>query len=303
MASRVKLLCTDRFALPLPSGHRFPQAKYALLRARVEQAPWASLMEPPAATDDQLLRAHRADYLARVRRGTLTPIEQRRLGLPWSPALAERARRSVGATVAACRAALADGGGASLAGGTHHAFADHGEGFCVFNDTAVAIRQLQAEGAVRRVLVIDCDVHQGNGSATILGTDDSVRILDVFCERNYPFPKIPTSLAVPLPAGTGDEPYHSALAAALPSALAHARPDLVIYLAGADPFIGDRLGRLHLTKTGLAERDRLVLEACRRGGVPVAVTMAGGYGADIQDTVDIHARTLQLAVEICGPAA
>ncbi len=301
----MKAFATDGFELPLPPGHRFPLAKYALLRQRVSAAGVAGRLElaiPPAAPDDTLVLAHTSSYVARVARGDLTAAEQRRIGLPWSPALVERARRSVGATLAACEAALVDGVGASLAGGTHHAYADRGEGYCVFNDAAVAVRSLVARGRVRRTLIVDCDVHQGNGSAALLARDPSAFILDVFAERNYPFSKEPVDIAVALPDGTGDADYLAALDEALPRALAVSAPDLVLYLAGADPFAGDRLGRLRLSKPGLAARDRFVLQTVRGAGIPVAITMAGGYAADVRDSVDIHAETLRIATTLDASA-
>lgn len=296
----MRAFVTDGFPLPLPPGHRFPIAKYALLRERATAdgilAP-PGLRVPDPAPDDVLAFAHAPEYVRCVATGTMTAAEQRRVGLPWSAALAERARRSVGATIAACAAALDDGVAVTLAGGTHHAYADRGEGYCVFNDTAVAVRWLRRQRLCRRILVIDADVHQGNGTAAILAGDDAAYILDLFAERNYPFRKEPASLALAFPDGTGDGDYLAALGSALPRALAAARPDLAIYLAGADPFAGDRLGRLHLTKPGLAARDRMVMDTLRRAGVPIAVTMAGGYAADIADTVDIHLETLRIAAQ------
>jgi acetoin utilization deacetylase AcuC-like enzyme len=212
--------------------------------------------------------------------------------------MVERSRRSVGGTMAACRAALVYGAGVHLAGGTHHAGADHGEGYCVFNDAAVAVRVLQREGAVRRVLIVDTDVHQGNGTAVLFRGDETVFTLDVYGARNFPFTKEPCDLAVPLPDGTGDAEYLDRLDDALRRSLRGGAPDLAIYVSGADPFVGDRLGRLALTRDGLARRDRLVLGALRRAGVPVATTMAGGYAADVHDTVEIHAETVRAALAV-----
>lgn len=292
---------TDHYVLPLPPGHRFPLAKYSLLRARVQTsglvAP-ADLQEPAAATDAELSRVHARDYVAQVQEGRLSAPELRRIGFPWSPAMVERSRRSTGATIAACRAALADGVAVNLAGGTHHAFPDHGEGFCVFNDVAVAIRVLQAEGLARRVLIVDCDVHQGNGTAAIFAGDEDVFTFDVYAARNYPFEKTPADLAVALDDGTGDADYLARVATHLPEAVNRARAGLMVYVSGADPHAGDRLGRLSLSKEGLAERDRLVFAAARRAGLPVAVTMAGGYGRDIADTVDVHFATVREAARV-----
>lgn len=298
----MKAYYTDQFVLPLPQGHRFPMAKYGMLRARVAAAQLASLEVPAAATDTDLQHVHTADYVRRVSSGALDPAEQRTIGFPWSPAMVERSRRSAGATLAAARQALVDGVAVSLAGGTHHAFPDHGEGFCVFNDVAVAVRVLQAEALARRVLIVDCDVHQGNGTAAIFAGDERVFTLDLFAEKNYPFQKEPPDLAIPLPDGSGDARYLDRLADALPRAIATSRPDFAIYVSGADPHAGDRLGRLGLTKDGLEERDRTVLGTLRRQGVPVAVTMAGGYGRNLQDTVDIHFATVMQAANFSAGA-
>ncbi|HEX6985492.1 MAG TPA: histone deacetylase [Planctomycetaceae bacterium] len=295
----MKLFYTDHFVLPLPDGHRFPMAKYRRLRERVAAAAWpgVELVVPPAATDEQLLRAHDADYLRKVATGTLTRPEILRIGFPWTPPMVERSRRSSGATIAAGYAALADGFSANLAGGTHHAGPDWGEGYCVFNDSAVAARDWQAAGAVRRVLVIDCDVHQGNGTAAICRGDDSIFTFSIHGEKNFPSRKEPGDLDVPLPDGVGDGDYLGALDAGLRQVFARFAPDVAIYLAGADPFEGDRLGRLRLTKAGLAARDRLVFDACRSKGLPVVATMAGGYAAEVDDIVEIHFETVRQGVE------
>ena len=294
----MKVFYCDQFTYPLPPGHRFPAQKYALLRAQVAEFLMSSvtLRVPDAASDEQLLRAHDGEYLAKVADGALSEREVRRIGLPWSPELVERSRRSVGGTVEACRAALTDGIAASLSGGTHHAFADHGEGFCIFNDCAVAARTIQTEGRVRRIVIIDCDVHQGNGTAAILTDDPTVFTFSIHGARNFPFHKERSDLDVELADGADDATYLTALTAGMDAALAAARADLAIYLAGADPFVGDALGRLALSKAGLAERDRLVLDRCRRAGLPVAVVMAGGYARQIQDTVDIHLETVRLCI-------
>jgi acetoin utilization deacetylase AcuC-like enzyme len=292
---------SDHFALPLPEGHRFPVEKYSLLRQRIiEQRliPECSLRVPEPASDEQLLRVHHAEYLNRFAAGELSERETRRIGFPWSPALVERSRRSVGGTIAACRAALQQGIAANLAGGTHHAYADHGEGFCVFNDAAVAARAMQAEGRADRIAVLDCDVHQGNGTASIFRDDPSVFTFSVHCEKNFPFHKEPSSLDIPLPDGAGDAAYLEAVEHGVRSALEHFRPDLAIYLAGADPFSGDSLGRLAVSKAGLQQRDRLVFSLCQTSHVPVAVTLSGGYARNIHDTVDIHLHTVYLAASV-----
>lgn len=293
----MKLFYTDHFVLPLPPGHRFPMEKYSRLRERLlasgHFAP-ADFHVPAAATDTELLRAHDAGYLQRMVRGTLDRDEIRRIGFPWSEAMVERSRRSAGATLAACRAALAEGCAANLAGGTHHAFRDHGEGFCVFNDAAVAALAMRAEGRVERVAIVDCDVHQGNGTAAILANRADCFTFSIHGARNYPFDKETSDLDVELPDDTGDAAYLAALSDALALVFRH-QPELVIYLAGADPFEDDRLGRLKLSKAGLAARDALVLGECQERRVPVAIAMAGGYARQIDDTVSIHAATLATA--------
>lgn len=297
----MKIFYTDHFVLPLPEGHRFPMSKYALLRQRVGEAGLGSaLVEPPAATDAEILRAHDAAYLLRVKSGALSPSEIRCIGFPWTTAMVERSRRSSGATLAACRAALDDGVAVNLAGGTHHAFRDRGEGYCVFNDSAIAALAMQSEGRVQRVIVVDCDVHQGNGTAAILADDPSVFTFSIHGANNFPFTKERSDLDVELPDGTRDEPYLDALERSLASALRDARPELAIYLAGADPYEDDRLGRLALSKEGLRERDRLVLGTLADWEIPVAVTMAGGYARRIEDTVDIHFSTVATAHALFG---
>jgi len=296
---------SDRFELPLPPGHPFPMAKYRLLRERVAaELPAIRLQPAPAASDDELALAHTPDYIEQVAAGTLPAARQREIGLPWSPQMVERSRRSVGATVAAARAALAEGWAANLAGGTHHAHADRGGGYCVFNDVAVAARLVQAEWArgrrtTLRVAVIDLDVHQGDGTAVIFCDDPSVYTLSLHGRHNYPARKECGDLDVALPDGCGDEEYLVALDAALATLWRQhgdAPPGLAFYLAGADVHADDRLGRLRLSAAGVAERDRRVLEACAARGVALALTMAGGYGRDIDQTVALHLRTLALAI-------
>jgi acetoin utilization deacetylase AcuC-like enzyme len=297
----VKLFYTDVFVLPLPAGHRFPMEKYSRLRAALLASgdfAEGDFHLPHPATDDELARAHDRAYIERVSRGQLSEKEQKAIGFPWSEGMVERSRRSAGATLGACRAALEDGIAANLAGGTHHAFRDRGEGFCVFNDAAVAARAMQAEGRAHRVLVVDCDVHQGNGTASILRGDDSIFTLSIHGARNFPFAKEQSDLDIELPDGCCDEAYLQRLDEGLATALDLARPDLVIYLAGADPYRDDRFGRLGLTIAGLAERDRRVLASARASGVPTALAMAGGYAREIDDTVSIHANTVRLARRI-----
>lgn len=288
----------DPFDFPLPEGHRFPLEKYRLLRQRLESMSWLPPLNfavPPPVSEMDLFRAHDPDYVRRMLRGQMTEAEMRRVGFPWSTALVHRARRSAGGTLSASRAALADGVAANLAGGTHHAGPDWGEGFCLFNDSIVAIRALQANGSIRRAVVLDCDVHQGNGTAAIAANDPNIFTFSIHNRRNFPLRKWPSDLDIDLEDGTTDEEYLAALRYGIELALRRAEADLAIYLAGADPFLGDRLGRLSLTKSGLAERDRLVLEACRARGLPVAVTLAGGYARDITETVAIQVTTILLA--------
>lgn len=287
------------FALPLPEGHSFPMAKYHLLHERVaaQAGAWnIRLAEPPPATDDDLLRVHCPGYVARMLSGNAGNDEMRRIGFPWSERMVERSRRSSGGTIMALRSAIAGGGiAANLAGGTHHASFDRGGGYCVFNDSVIAARHAQHHGLARRVLVIDLDVHQGNGTAELCSGDDSIYTFSMHGARNYPARKPDSNLDVALPSGTGDAEYLDTLARYLPVAIRDSAADAVIYLAGADPFLGDRLGHLALTKAGLGERDRQVFQACRRLGLAVAVTMAGGYAARVEDIVDIHVQTIRLA--------
>jgi acetoin utilization deacetylase AcuC-like enzyme len=255
------------------------------------------IREPPPATDDELARAHDRSYIEAVARGRLDERALRRIGFPWSSAMVERSRRSAGATIAACRSALVHGYGVNLAGGTHHAHRDHGEGFCVFNDAAVAARALQAEGLARHVLIVDLDVHQGDGTAAIVGDDPTIHTLSIHGRNNFPFRKQASRQDVELDDGTRDDAYLATLAITLDLALRRGPFDLAIYLAGADPYEGDRLGRLSLTKGGLARRDARVLDALGDASVPVAIAMAGGYAEDIDDTVDIHFATVRMALE------
>jgi acetoin utilization deacetylase AcuC-like enzyme len=291
----------DTFDFPLPAGHRFPLAKFRLLRERIEQAAWQPALRlaiAPAVPERDLLRAHDPDYVRRLFRGQMTEAEMRRIGFPWSAALVERARRSVGATLAACRAALQDGVSASLAGGTHHAGPDWGEGYCLFNDSIVSLRTLQAEGRLGRALILDCDVHQGNGTAALAAGDPTLFTFSIHGARNFPLRKFPSDLDVELPDGADDELYLTRLQQGVTEALERAQADFALYLAGADPFVGDRLGRLAVSKAGLAARDRWVLETCRSRGLPVAITMAGGYARHLPDTVEIQFNTVRTAWEL-----
>jgi acetoin utilization deacetylase AcuC-like enzyme len=306
----MKLYYADHFVLPLPEGHRFPMEKYARLRSRLLACgafAEADFCVPDAASDDAILRAHDPAYLQRVARGTLDVAEVRRIGFPWSPAMVERSRRSAGATLAACRSALARDGGTAcavnLAGGTHHAHRDFGSGFCVFNDAAIAALAMRAEHRVRRVAIVDCDVHQGDGTAAILANEPEVFTCSLHGAKNFPFRKQTSDLDIELPDETGDAAYLTALDAALQSVFERAQPELVIYLAGADPYAGDRLGRLALSIDGLRLRDERVLAACRDASVPVAIAMAGGYAEPIDDTVTIHVNTVTTAARLLRDGA
>ncbi|MDT8370106.1 MAG: histone deacetylase [Longimicrobiales bacterium] len=290
----MKAFYCDHFVLPLPEGHRFPMEKYARLRETLAGDDDLELRVPEAASDRELLRVHTPRYVTEVTTGRLTREAIRQIGFPWSPELVERSRRSVGGTIAAARAALEEGRGANLAGGTHHAGPDRGEGFCVFNDVAVAARSVQAGGGARRIAVVDLDVHQGNGTARIFARDPSVVTTSVHGASNYPFRKETSDLDVALPDGATDEAWLEAIDRVLEAAEAH-RPDLVFYIAGADPYRGDALGRLAVSVEGLAERDRRVFGHFGRLGVPVAVVMAGGYAPDVHRIVEIHAHTIREA--------
>ena len=281
----------DVFTYPLPPGHRFPLRKYRLVRHGAVGA-GIDVTDARAATRRELEAAHTREYLDRVERGRLSRRDELALGLPWSPELHERARRSVGATVLAAEAALEDGVAANVGGGTHHAFPDGGRGFCVFNDIVVAARALRSARRAARVLVVDLDVHQGDGTHAAFLEDPDAFTLSLNGWRNYPFRRVPGDLEHDFADGIGDERYLAILARLLPQALARSRPDLCFYLAGADPYEGDRLGRLAVTKGGLLARDGLVRDALARAGVPVCVMLAGGYADPIEDTVEINVGTL-----------
>lgn len=255
---------------------------------------------PPAASDAQLQRAHDSAYIEQVCYGALPEKAQKAIGFPWSEAMVERSRRSAGATISACRSAIKHGIAANLAGGTHHAFRDRGEGFCVFNDAAVAARAMQAEHLAKKILIVDCDVHQGNGTASILADDDTVFTFSMHGARNFPFEKEQSDLDIELPDGCTDAAYLMHLEDGLSTAFDLSQPDLVIYLAGADPYVDDRLGRLALSFEGLAARDQRVFEQCKAHSVPVSIAMAGGYAKQIDDTVRIHTTTIRLARQYWG---
>ena len=294
---------SDQFVLPLPEGHRFPMAKYRMLRERLAQeVPEIEMLAAQPATDGELALVHTPEYIQSVVQGSLSAQAQREIGFPWTPAMVERSRRSAGATVMAARAALWGGEGlaANLAGGTHHAYADHGSGFCVFNDAAVATRLMQAEWGRRyvrplNVAIVDLDVHQGNGTARIFANDPQVFTLSLHGARNFPFAKESSDLDVELPDGCDDDAYLEALDQALMALEARFDPDLVIYLAGADPHEGDRLGRLKLSFDGLEARDRRVFDWAYNRRLPLAFAMTGGYGVQIANTVQVQVNTYRVA--------
>ena len=284
-----------RWTVPLPPGHRFPIAKYALIRDAVVASGTLSpgaIAEPERVSIEALHLVHDPFYVTSILEGSLDSVAARRLGFPWSPELRERSLRTVQGTLEAAHDALAQGAGMNLAGGTHHAFADRGEGFCVFNDVAVAIRLLQSAGAVRRVAIVDLDVHQGNGTARIFENDPEVFTFSMHGDNNYPFRKESSRLDVGLPDGCDDASYLERLGTNLDAVLDAADPELVCYLGGADPFMSDRFGRLKLSIEGLRRRDRMVFDACQRLGLPVVLTLAGGYAADLNDIATIHLNTV-----------
>lgn len=305
MAS-MEVFYATQFVLPLPAGHRFPMGKYQLLRDRLaDELPSIRLGQAPPATDGELALVHTPAYIRAITEGSIDPRAMREIGFPWSEAMAERARRSVGATICACRVALREGVSANIAGGTHHSYPDRGGGFCVFNDAAVASRLMQAEWAGShagplRVAIVDLDVHQGNGTARIFQGDASVFTLSLHGQKNFPFRKEASDLDVDLPDGCGDDEYLQALDLALDELDRRFEPGLVIYLAGADPHEGDRLGRLKLTWDGLEARDRRVFDWAWQRGVPLAFAMAGGYGTRIEDTVQAQVNTFRVATQYSG---
>ena len=288
------------YYLPLPEGHPFPMVKYTLVYDRLRETgllPAANIMLPEEATRADLERVHEKDYLDRLFGEGLSATEQRAIGVPWSPRLLRRSRLAVQGTILAAEAALEQGRGGNLAGGTHHAFADHGEGFCVLNDIAVAIRRLQHQKRIARALVIDLDVHQGNGTAAIFEGDDSVFTFSMHGERNYPSRKMRSSLDVGLPDGIDDDAYLSTLEINLPKLIENFSPDVVFYLAGVDVAAGDRYGRFNLSDDGIRARDRCVLDWTRRHGLPIAITLAGGYSPNPVRTAMLHTIVFEEAMK------
>ena len=294
----MKAFYTDHFVLPLPAGHRFPMEKYSRLRDFVGELTGVELIEAPAASDTQILYAHDPSYLIKVIEGKLSAQEQKEIGFPWSEKMVERSRRSAGATVAAAKMALNEGIAINLAGGTHHAYRDMGSGFCVFNDSAIAARALQKEISSKlKVAIIDLDVHQGNGTASILENDPTIFTLSIHGENNFPFKKEVSDLDLGLADGCDDSTYLNALTESLNDLGDRFKTDFVIYLAGADPHEDDRLGRLKLSKEGMRLRDEAVLAYALDRKLPLAISMAGGYGKEIGSTVDLHFQTIKTALQ------
>ena len=295
----MKVFYTDRYSISLPAYHTFPMPKYRKLGERLKRSDLAGRLtfcEPHAATREELSRVHDEKYLERIEAGRLNEKEVRRIGLPWSPELVARAKHSAGATIDACRAAIDEGAAVNLGGGTHHAHADFGQGYCLLNDSAVACNALQVDQPSKRILILDCDVHQGNGTAALMRSNEAVFTFSIHGENNFPRKKVPGDLDIALPDHAEDGKYLDALADGLQQLRHRFKADLMIYLAGADPFSRDRFGRLALSKDGLAERDKMVFNFCREHRLPVAVTMAGGYAPNIEDIVDIHAQTVAAAL-------
>ena len=291
-------LYSDHYVIELPPNHSFPIEKYRLIRERLLAEGTlrpAELIEPTLADPRDICLVHTGEYWARLSAGTLPADAIRRLGFPWSESLVRRSRASVQGTLTAARIAIREAVGVNLAGGTHHAFSDRGEGYCVLNDIAIAIRVLQRDRWMQRMAIIDCDVHQGNGTAAIFANEPDVFTFSIHGANNYPLHKVPGTLDIDLPDGTGDDEYLIALEPAVSRILAEFQPGLIFYLAGADAHAGDRMGRLRLSHDGLRRRDEFVLDACREARVPVAITMGGGYGRDLDDTVEAHCNTVRAA--------
>jgi acetoin utilization deacetylase AcuC-like enzyme len=296
----MKIFYTDHFLIPLTADHRFPLEKYSLLRQQIINSSIVdsvTLSVPRAAKNQEILRAHSPAYWKRLQKGEMASKEMRRTGFPWSNELIERAKRSVGATIEACLSALEENIAVSLSGGTHHAFRDRGEGYCLLNDSVIAARALQAQNDVNKLLIVDCDVHQGNGTAALAKNDPNIFTFSIHGKNNFPYHKEKGDLDIALDDGTGDVDYLAALEKGLLQTLNLFNAQIVIYLAGADPYVDDRFGRLSVSKEGLLKRDQMVFRFCHEAGIPIAVTMAGGYARKIEDTVDIHLQTVKAAVE------
>lgn len=296
----MRVFYTPRYYANIGDGHIFPIRKFELVRDKLlfeGTLQPDELIEPAPAEIADVLLVHTEDYVSRLCNGALTGKEIRRLGLPWSESLVQRSFYAVGGTVAATEVSLAEGYSSNLAGGTHHAFPDRGEGFCVLNDVAIAIRALRARKLIRRAAIVDCDVHQGNGTATIFSGDTDTFTFSIHGANNYPLFKAQSSLDVELPDGTSDKEYLECLAHHLPAVFAH-DPDIVFYLAGADPYAGDKLGRLAVSIDGLRARDMLLLRECYKRETPVVTVMSGGYGKNINDTIEIHCNTIRMVKEV-----
>jgi acetoin utilization deacetylase AcuC-like enzyme len=300
-----KLVYDDRYDLHL-GEHVFPSQKYKLVRQSLLKdsvAEVGDFIAPEPACDEDVLRVHAPEYVRKLKTGTLSYMELMRLEIPFSPELIDAVWMAAGGSILAGRRALDDSVAVNIGGGFHHAFADHGEGFCVIHDVAIAIRRLQAEKTIATAMTIDTDVHQGNGTAAIFVNDPTVFTFSIHQANNYPYPKPPSNMDIELPDGTGDEDYLARLESHLVRAFEEFPPDLIFYLAGADPYREDQLGGLALTLDGLRRRDRLVFEMARRRGIPVAVTLAGGYARHVEDTVRIHVNTIVEAREVAMQAS
>lgn len=296
----MQVFYTPRYYADIGPGHVFPIRKFELVRDKLlaeGTVEPSEIVEPAPAPLEDVLLVHATDYVSRLCSGNLTTKEIRRLGLPWSESLVQRSFYAVGGTLAAAHASLAEGYSSNLAGGTHHSFSDRGEGFCVLNDVAVAIRAMQARRLIQRAAIVDCDVHQGNGTATIFAGDTDTFTLSIHGANNYPLFKARSTLDVELVDGTSDTEYLETLANHLPTVFA-ADPEIVFYLAGADPYKEDKLGRLALSIDGLRERDAYVLRECYERETPIVTVMSGGYGKDINDTIEIHCNTIRMVKEI-----
>jgi acetoin utilization deacetylase AcuC-like enzyme len=295
----LKLIYDDRYDLNL-GAHVFPSQKYRLVYERLLQDTIASqedFLKPSPASDEDILRVHSQDYVYKLKSGSLTRAEVMRMEVPYSAELIEACWLAAGGSILAARRALEDGFSANIGGGFHHAYPDHGEGFCVIHDVAVAIRKMQADGAIERAMVVDTDVHQGNGTAAIFGGDETVFTMSIHQEHNYPYPKPPSTLDVNLPDGVADTDYLAILEKYLHRSFDEFSPQLLFYVAGADPYGEDQLGGLALTMDGLARRDALVMGYAQRNQVPTAVTLAGGYARKLEDTVSIHVNTIKAAIQ------
>jgi acetoin utilization deacetylase AcuC-like enzyme len=295
----LKLIYDDRYDLNL-GAHVFPSQKYRLVYERLLQDGIASqedFLKPAPASDEDILRVHSQDYMYKLKTGSLTRAEVMRMEVPYSTELIDACWLAAGGSILAARRALDDGFSANIGGGFHHAYPDHGEGFCVIHDVAVAIRKMQADGAIERAMVVDTDVHQGNGTAAIFGGDETVFTMSIHQEHNYPYPKPPSTLDVNLPDGVGDADYLAILEKYLHRSFDEFSPQLLFYVAGADPYGEDQLGGLALTINGLTRRDALVMVYAQRNQVPTALTLAGGYARKLEDTVSIHVNTIKAAIQ------